>query len=97
MLFRKYPDQILEAFKKLQWQARTANGLPTLILERCGAETIGVRVDYRGAAERLRLGPRLRSLVAYVVVRSKTEHSTHWVGKPATGFWGHLPEMAAIR
>ena len=74
LLLRKYPDQIIEAVKKLQWQAQTANGLPTVIVERRGAEI--VRVLYRGATERLGIGPRLRSLVAYLVIHRRTEHST---------------------
>jgi hypothetical protein len=76
LLLRKHPDQIVEAMKKLQWQARSTKNLPTIIIERGDGQIVGIRVHYRGATERLPIGPRLRSLVAYLAVYRRTEHST---------------------
>ena len=76
LLLRKYPDQIVEVIKKLQWHARTESGLPTVIVERRGGEIVGTRVRYRGANTRLRIGPRLFPLAAYFAIHRRAEHST---------------------
>lgn len=76
LLLRKYPDQIVEAVKKLQWQARTTNCLPIITIERLGGQVVGVRVQHRGVTDRLCVGPRLRPLAAYFAVNRRTEHST---------------------
>lgn len=76
LFLRKYPEQVVEAIKKLQWQARITNRLPTVIIERRGGQTIGARVQYQGATKRLLVGPRLGPLATYFVVHRKREHST---------------------
>jgi hypothetical protein len=76
LLLRKCPDQIVETIKKLQFQAKTTRGMPTIIIERRGGRILGVEVSYQGINNRLRIGPRLCLLAAYLVIHRKTEHST---------------------
>lgn len=76
LLLRKYPEQILEAIKKLQWQSRTTKHLPTLLVRRSAGHISAVRVKYGASNHELGIGPRLRALVGYLVVHSKTQSST---------------------
>jgi hypothetical protein len=76
LLLRTFPEQIVETIKKLQWQARRANGLPTILVQRRGGYITAVKAKYRGVTENLGVGPRLRALAGYLVVHPRTEHST---------------------
>jgi hypothetical protein len=76
LLLRKCPEQIVETIKKLQWQARKTNGLPTIMMQRRGGYITTVRANYRAVTEDLGVGPRLCALAGYLVVHSRTEHST---------------------
>jgi hypothetical protein len=76
LLLRKYPEQILESIKKLQWQSRTTKHLPTIHVQRSSGHISAVTVKYGAQNEELGIGPRLRSMAGYFVVHSKTRSST---------------------
>lgn len=76
LLLRKYPEQILETIKKLQWQARVISGLPTIVVQRHGGYITAVKAKHCAIVEDMNIGPRLRALAAYLVVHKRTEHST---------------------
>jgi hypothetical protein len=76
LLLRKYPEQILEAIKKLQWQSRMTKRLPTILIQRSAGHISAVRVKYGTSSEELGIGHRLRALAGYFVVHSKRQSST---------------------
>ncbi len=76
LLLRRYSDQVVEAIKRLQWQARRTNGLPTVIIDRRGGQVVGARVSYRGVTEHMRIGSRLCALAAYLAIHRKSKHTT---------------------
>jgi hypothetical protein len=76
LLLRKYPEQIVEAIKKLQCQSRTTKQVPTILVQRSGGHISAVKAKYRASSEELVIGPRLRALVGYFVVHPKTQSST---------------------
>jgi DNA-binding NarL/FixJ family response regulator len=78
-LLRSSQDQIVETVKKLQWEDRTKKSLPTIIVRRSDGH-IRIVVIKIGFFEReMRLGPRLRTLIEYLALHSRVEHTTEMI------------------
>ncbi|GEM_PF-3715170 len=75
-LLRAYSEQIVEVVKKIQWQCRMEKHLPTIILRRCGGHVAQISVKTGCAEVQIQAGPKLRELAEYLMLHSRTEHTT---------------------
>jgi hypothetical protein len=75
-LLRRDTDQIVEKIRMAQWRMRIRRGMPTLIVRRRDGHAVAILAKGATALEELRVGPRIRSLAEYLVMNSRTSHST---------------------
>ncbi len=79
-LLRAYSEHILETVKKVQWRLRTAGcSLPIIVIRRRGGYVTEVLVRNGFVRTDLRLGPRLRELLEFLALHSRTEQTTQMI------------------
>jgi DNA-binding response OmpR family regulator len=78
-LLRAYSEQIVDVVKKIQWQCRTKNSLPTIAIRRLAGHVAHISVKYGCGEAQIEVGPKLRELIEYLVLHSRTEHTTEMI------------------
>jgi hypothetical protein len=78
-LLRAYSEQIVDVVKKIQWQCRTKNSLPTIAIRRFAGHVAQISVKSGCGEAPIEAGPKLRELAEYLVLHSRTEHTTEMI------------------
>ena len=78
-LLRAYSEQVVEVVKKIQWQCRTKKSLPTITVRRLAGHVAQISVKSGCGEAQIEAGPKLRQLAEYLVLHSRTEHTTEMI------------------
>jgi DNA-binding NarL/FixJ family response regulator len=78
-LLRSSQEQVVETVKKLQWEDRTKKSLPTIIVRRGDGHIRTVMIKVGPFEREMRVGPRLRTLIEYLALHSRVEHTTEMI------------------
>jgi DNA-binding response OmpR family regulator len=78
-LLRARSEQVVDIVRKLQWQIRTDRFAHTLVLHRLGGRVARVALRCGSGESQIHLGPRLRALIEYLMVHSRTSHTTEMI------------------
>jgi hypothetical protein len=78
-LLRAYSEQIVDVVKKIQWQCRTKNSLPTITVRRLAGHVAQILIKSGSGEAQIEAGPKLRELAEYLVLHSRTEHTTEMI------------------